>query len=165
MPNLPITLAVIYESLRLRDLVMTLPKLVAEDTIIPYTTWDDNGTISHHTRAIKAGSHLIIDSPALSRNPFAWNNSETFDPMRWITRTDPGINHFSGFSMGVRVCIGKRMAEIEMITVIGVMCKEFRMSHVAHHGEGREEMVKRVLKGSEELNLRPPKFGLKLEKR
>jgi len=67
--------------------------------------------------------------------------------------------------MGVRVCIGKRMAEIEMITVIGAMCKEFRMSHVAQDGEEREEMVKRVLKGSEELNLRPPKFGLKLEKR
>jgi hypothetical protein len=33
------TLAVIYEALRLRDLVMTLPKLVAEDTMIPYTTW------------------------------------------------------------------------------------------------------------------------------
>jgi len=31
------TLAMIYESLRLRDLVMTLPKLVAEDVIIPYT--------------------------------------------------------------------------------------------------------------------------------
>jgi len=85
--------------------------------------------------------------------------------MRWKEKTDLGVNHFSGFSMGVRVCIGKRMAEIEMITVIGIMCKEFRMSHVARERESREEMVKRVLQGSEELNLRPPKFGLKLEKR
>jgi len=67
--------------------------------------------------------------------------------------------------MGVRACIGKRMAEIEMITVIGVMCKEFRMSHVPQEGEGWGGMVERVLKGSEELNLRPPKFRLKLEKR
>jgi cytochrome P450 len=144
---------------------MTLPKLVAEDTIIPYTTWDENGNITHHARAIKAGSHLIIDSPACSRNPFAWSDSETFNPMRWVIKSDLGVNNFSGFSMGVRVCIGKRMAEIEMITVIGVMCKEFKMSHVPREGEGRDEMVKRVLKGSEELNLRPPKFGLKLEKR
>lgn len=165
MPNLPLTLAVIYESLRLRDLVMTLPKLLAEDTIIPYTTWTDDGIVSHHTRTIKAGSHLIIDSPACSRNPFAYSNPEAFNPMRWIQKSDMGVNNFSGFSMGVRVCIGKRMAEIEMITVIGVMCKEFRMSHVPKEGEGRDEMVKRVLMGSEELNLRPPKFGLKLEKR
>lgn len=144
---------------------MTLSKLVAEDTIIPYTTWDDNGNISHHQKHIKAGSHLIIDSPACSRNPFAYSDSETFNPMRWITKTDLGVNNFTGFSMGVRVCIGKRMAEIEMITVIGVMCKEFKMSHVSREREGREEMVERVLKGSEELNLRPPKFGLKLEKR
>ena len=144
---------------------MTLSKLVAEDTIIPYTTWTDKGVISHHEKHIKAGSHIIIDSPALGRNPFSWSNSEKFDPMRWISKTDLGVNHFSGFSMGVRVCIGKRMAEIEMITVIGIMCKEFRMSHVARERESREEMVKRVLQGSEELNLRPPKFGLKLEKR
>jgi len=159
------TLAVIHESLRLRDLVMTLSKLVAEDTIIPYTTWTDKGVISHHEKHIKAGSHIIIDSPALGRNPFSWSKSEEFNPMRWISKTDLGVNHFSGFSMGVRVCIGKRMAEIEMITVIGIMCKEFRMSHVARERESREEMVKRVLQGSEELNLRPPKFGLKLEKR
>jgi cytochrome P450 len=165
MPNLPLTLAVIYESLRLRDLVMTLSKLVAEDTVIPYTTWDDAGNIIHHTRPIKAGSHIIINSPACSRNPFAWKDVETYNPMRWIIKSDLGVNHFSGFSMGVRICIGKRMAEIEMITVIGIMCKEFKMSHVPQEGEGREEMVKRVLKGSEELNLRPPKFGLRLEKR
>jgi cytochrome P450 len=165
MPNLPLTLAVIYESLRLRDLVMTLPKLLAEDTVIPYTTWTDDGIVSHHTRTIKAGSHLIIDSPACSRNPFAWIHSETFNPMRWIQKSDMGVNNFTGFSMGVRVCIGKRMAEIEMITVIGVMCKEFKMSHVPKEGEGRDEMVKRVLQGSEELNLRPPRFGLKLERR
>lgn len=159
------TLAVLYESLRLRDLVMTLPKLVAEDTVIPYTTWTSEGVVSHHQHPVKAGSHIIIDSPACSVNPFTWTDAETFNPMRWVIKTDMGVKHFTGFSMGVRVCIGKRMAEVEMITVIAVMCKEFRMSHVPQEGEGWEEMKKRVLKGSEALNLRPPKFGLKLDKR
>jgi hypothetical protein len=57
------------------------------------------------------------------------------------------------------------MAEVEMITVIAVMCKEWRMLPVAQEGEGVEEMKARMMKGSEELNLQPPKFGLKLEKR
>jgi cytochrome P450 len=170
------TLAVIYEALRLRDLVMTLPKLVAEDTMIPYTTWTtptDSPTaspiISHHQKLVKAGSHVIIDSPACSRNPFAWSDPDIYDPTRWLEGHkrvgDTGIENFTGLSSGARVCIGKRMAEVEMITVIAVMCKEWRMLPVAQEGEGVEEMKARMMKGSEELNLQPPKFGLKLEKR
>ena len=141
---------------------MTIAKLVSEDTIIPYTTWTEEGIISHHEHFIKAGSHVITDSPACSVNPFAWSEPQIFNPMRWIDKSDPGLNDFSS---GVRACIGKRMAEVEMITVIGVMCKEYKMSHVPQQGEGREAMEKRVLQGREELNLQPPKFGLKLEKR
>lgn len=150
---------------------MTLPKLVAEDTIIPYTTWTDSTPpiISHHQQSIKAGSHLIIDSPACSRNPFNWSDPNTYDPTRWLEGSkregDTGIENFTGFSSGVRVCIGKRMAEVEMITVIAVLCKEYRMEPVAKEGEGLEEMKARMMKGSEELNLQPPKFGLKLVKR
>jgi cytochrome P450 len=144
---------------------MTLPKLVAEDTMIPYTTWSAEGIITHHSHPVKAGSHVIIDSPACSRNPFAWEDSTTYNPRRWIEKTDSGIDHFTGFSSGVRVCIGKRMAEVEMITVIGIMCKEYKMSPVAKDGESREELVKRMMKGTEDLNLKPPVFGLKLEKR
>jgi cytochrome P450 len=144
---------------------MTIAKLVAEDTIVPYTTWTEDGIVSHHEQFIKAGSHVIIDSPACSVNPFAWTDPQKFNPMRWIDRSDPGLNDFTGFSSGVRACIGKRMAEVEMITVVGVMCKEYKMSHVPQQGEGREAMAKRFLQGREELNLQPPKFALKLEKR
>lgn len=161
----PLTLAACYEALRLRDLVMTLPKLVAEDTMIPYTKWDNQGNVTHHSHPVKAGSHVIIDSPACSRNPFEWSNATTYDPTRWLSKTDKGVEHFTGFSSGVRACIGKRMAEVEMIAVITILCKEYRMLPVPRAGETREELVKRMMTGSEELNLQPPKYGLKLEKR
>lgn len=165
MNQLPLTLAVAYEALRLRDLVMTLPKLVSEDTLIPYTKWDALGTVTHHLHPVKAGSHLIIDSPACSRNPFEWSSPTDFDPGRWLDKRDIGYQHFTGFSSGTRVCIGKRMAEVEMIAVISVLCKEYRMSPVYQEGEAREGLIKRMMKGSEELNLQPPKFGLEFEKR
>lgn len=57
------------------------------------------------------------------------------------------------------------MAEVEMVAVISIPCKEFKMLPVPKEGESREEMEARMMKGSEELNLQPPKFGLKLEKR
>lgn len=164
--QLPLALAVSYEALRLRDLVMTLPKLVAEDTLLPYTKWDSTGqNVTHHLHPVKKGSHVIIDSPACSRNPFEWSDPTTFDPTRWIDERDKGYQHFTGFSSGVRVCIGKRMAEVEMIAVISILCKEYKMSPVYQEGETREELVKRMMKGSEELNLQPPKFALKFEKR
>lgn len=145
---------------------MTLSKLVAEDTVIPYTKWDSTGTIvTHHSHPVKAGSHVIIDSPACSRNPFEWSEPTVFNPTRWLDGRDIGLEHFTGFSSGVRGCIGKRMAEVEMIAVISILCKEYRMMPVPKEGESREEMEKRMMKGSEELNLQPSKFGLKLEKR
>jgi cytochrome P450 len=85
--------------------------------------------------------------------------------MRWIEKTDKGVENFTGFSSGVRVCIGKRMAEVEMVAVISILCKEFRMLPVPKEGESREQLKARMMKGSEELNLQPPKFDLKLEKR
>ena len=145
---------------------MTLPKLVAEDTLIPYTKWDSNGqNVTHHMHPVKAGSHVIIDSPACSRNPFEWSSPTTFNPSRWINKTDRGWAHFTGFSSGVRVCIGKRMAEVEMIAVISILCREYKFSPVYQDGEARDELEKRMMKGSEELNLQPPKFGLKFERR
>jgi cytochrome P450 len=151
---------------------MTLPKLVAEDTTIPYTTWDSCGNVTTHSRAIKAGSHVIIDSPVASRNPFAWGpDVDDFNPRRWLV--DPqtgqrgqGCENFTGYSMGVRACIGKRMAEVEMVGLLSHWFQSYRIHAVpAYEGETRDELEKRLLKGSEELNLTPGNWPIRFEKR
>lgn len=164
--KLSYTLATIYESLRLRDLVMTIPKLAAEDTILPYTTWDSTGQVTHHTFPIKKGSHVIIDSPACQRNPHYWINPNEFDPTRHLgengARRGKG---YTGFSMGVRQCIGKRFAEVEMLAIVSHVVKTYILSPVALEGETFEDTRKRYEKGNEELSFTPDNWDIKLERR
>jgi cytochrome P450 len=166
MPAFAYTLAMIYESLRLRDLVMTLPKLVAEDIVIPYTTWDAAGNITERTRLIKRGSHIIIDSPACQRNPQYWENPSVFDPTRHLGQAgaakSPG---YTGFSMGVRQCIGKRFAEVEMVSLVVNLVRRFKLISVPLEGETFEQMKKRYEKGSEELSFTPGNWDIKLQRR
>jgi cytochrome P450 len=160
------TLAMIYESLRLRDLVMTLPKLVAEDVIIPYTTWDALGNITERTRLIRKGSHIIIDSPACQRNPRYWENPSKFDPTRHLGQAGatkgPG---YTGFSMGVRQCIGKRFAEVEMVSLVVNLVRRFKLLPVPLEGETFEQLQKRYEKGNEELSFTPDNWDIRLERR
>lgn len=142
---------------------MTLPKLLAEDVQIPYTTWDDSGRVSTHTRTIKKGSHLIIDSPACQLNPFTWSDPMTFNPDRML---DDSIKNMStGFSSGRRGCIGKRFAEVEIVAFITHMVKQYKFEPVPKEGETRKMMEKRYLAGAEVLNLTPGKWDLKMTKR
>lgn len=163
MPALKYTLATIYESIRLRDIVMTLPKLVEQDTVIPYTTWTPNGVVSTHERRIPKGSHLIIDSPACSLNPFTWVDPHLFKPERFLDEGQKSL--FTGFSAGQRVCIGKRFAEVEMVCFLAHFVRMYRFETVRGEGETDEMVWKRYTEGKEVLNLTPGKWDLKLERR
>ena len=150
----------------MRDLVMTLPKVAAVDTVVPYTTWDAQGNITHRTRVIKAGSHIVIDSPACQRNPRFWADPSKFDPKRHIgDRGAQSGNGFTGFSMGVRQCIGKRFAEVEMIGLVSHLVKRFKLKPVSLEGENFDATRKRYEKGSEELSFTPDNWDILLEKR
>lgn len=163
MPKLKYTLAALYESIRLRDIVMTLPKLVVSETTIPYTTWDASGIITNHTRPLPAGAHLIIDSPACSMNPFTWTDPTVFRPERFL---DEGVkNHFTGFSSGSRMCIGKRFAEVEMVCFLANFVRTFKFAPIPKQGESREDVYRRYTEGNEVLNLTPGKWDLNLERR
>lgn len=142
---------------------MTIPKIATVDPHLPYTTWRSDGTIFHHCRAIKAGSHVIIDSPACQRNPHFWDKADEFRPERHL---EVGVrDRFTGFSSGARQCIGKRLAEVEMVGLISHVVREYRVRPVHLPGEGWKGMRERVLRCSEELSLTPGEFDLELEKR
>lgn len=161
--RLPLVLAACYEALRLRDMVMFMPKVAAVDTAIPYTTWDDEGNISHHTQTIKKGSHVILDTLATQRNPFIWKDPLEFNPARQLTSEAKA--NFVGFSLGPRQCIGKRFAEVEMVAFLTCLLRDFRVVPIRKEGESWEDMKNRILDFREELTLKPKGFGLTFEKR
>ncbi|WWC96641.1 hypothetical protein V866_003513 [Kwoniella sp. B9012] len=168
MSQLNLCLAACYETIRLRDIVMTLPKIAMKHTTLPYTTWDNEGNIFHKVHFIKKGSHIVIDSPALSLNPFVWTDPGRFNPTRFLAangKVSSSINSFAGFSLGQRQCIGKRFGEVEMVAYISHLIKEYRLFPIEKDGETIHEMKARILKGTEELTLTPGKFAVRFEKR
>lgn len=145
---------------------MTIPKLANEDIAIPYTTWDSTGTTTSHSRTIRKGSHVIIDSPACQRNPHYWTNPNEFDPARHLGENGAKKGAgYTGFSMGVRQCIGKRFAEVEMLAMVSNLVKQYMMSPVQLEGETWEETRKRYEVGHEELSFTPDNWDIKLERR
>lgn len=135
---------------------MSLPKLAMEDTTIPYSTWDDDGNVTQHVCPIPKGSHVIVDNPAVSCNPFHWHDVLAYNPTRFLG--DDGARNreqFTGFSMGSRQCIGKRFAEVEMVCVLSHLCKTFTFKPKMLSGETFDEVRRRFLDAKEELTLLP----------
>jgi cytochrome P450 len=144
MNKLPLCLAACYEALRLRDMSIFIPKEASEDTVIAYNRWDEQGRVTKHRHAIKKGSRIIIDTPAIQRNPFHWPDPMKYDPTRHLG--DHG-KIFSGFSLGQRHCIGKRYAEVELVAFISRLIKAFKVHPVPlTPGESKESMLARMVR-------------------
>lgn len=56
----------------------------------------------------------------VSRDPSAFSEPESFQPSRWLRKRDPALprnqHPFASvpFGYGVRACLGRRIAELEM---------------------------------------------------
>jgi cytochrome P450 len=165
MNSLPLALATCYETMRLKDLVMTLPKVASEDVTLPYSKWAPDGTVSENVHLIPKGSHVVIDSPAGHRNPHYWPSPTDFDPTRHLADATLYSPNFTGFSKGERKCIGKRFAEVEMVSFLSHFIKTFTWTPVTLEGETREQVEQRLLASTEGLGLRPGCFDLDLKLR
>ncbi|WVQ95792.1 hypothetical protein IAU59_002891 [Kwoniella sp. CBS 9459] len=166
------------ETLRLRDIVRLLPKTAVRDTVLPYTTWSEDGTVTERQHPVKAGSIIFMDTGAAQRNPFHWDDADTFNPRRHLSSAADGVNRtgvknnsknpaFVAFSLGQRQCIGRRFAEVEMIVFLAKIMSRYTIHPVPlHPDESRESIEHRMLDtGIEDLTLTPGKFSVRLEKR
>ncbi|KAJ3081317.1 hypothetical protein HK102_002432 [Quaeritorhiza haematococci] len=138
-------LAVFMETLRLYPSVPKDFKYAAEDDVLP------DGTF------IPAGSRVIFSPYAMGRHPSIWSpDAATFRPERWFVpsthgqsqpHTDsssattacqaehqrflsPSAFEFPVFNAGPRICLGKRLAEIEGVFVMVSILRRFRVKVV-----------------------------------
>nr|XP_019009340.1 uncharacterized protein I206_05989 [Kwoniella pini CBS 10737]OCF48121.1 hypothetical protein I206_05989 [Kwoniella pini CBS 10737] len=164
MRNLPLTLAVCLETLRLRDIVSTVMRKAIVDIEVPYTTWDSTGIVTRRTHLVKKGSFFVIDSAATSLNPHFWgSDSLEFNPRRHLETTPPYVS----FSLGARQCLGKRFAEVEMTSFISGIFYQYSIIPVKlHEQETWQEMKARMIdSATEEISFTPGKFGVRLQSR
>ncbi|WWC65862.1 uncharacterized protein I303_108484 [Kwoniella dejecticola CBS 10117] len=171
--RLPLCLAVGLEAMRLTDIVRQLFKVAKVDSMLPYNTWDDKGNVTKREHLVKAGSLVYIDTPACQLNPFHWENANDFNPRRHLSGDDAraSLNNadvpFVAFSMGPRQCIGRRFAEVELISFISNVLSRYTVHPIpTHEGETKESMRARMIDSAvEDLTMTPGLFNVRFERR
>ncbi|XP_062947924.1 cholesterol side-chain cleavage enzyme, mitochondrial [Cynocephalus volans] len=111
----PLLKASIKETLRLHPISVTLQRYLANDIVL-------------QNYMIPAKTLVQVANYALGREPTFFSKPETFDPNRWLEK-DKNTTHFRnlGFGWGVRQCVGRRIAELEMTLFLIHMLENFRI--------------------------------------
>nr|XP_012603700.1 cholesterol side-chain cleavage enzyme, mitochondrial isoform X2 [Microcebus murinus] len=111
----PLLKASIKETLRLHPISVTLQRYLVNDLVL-------------HDYLIPAKTLVQVSNYALGREPKFFSNPWNFDPTRWLNK-DKNITHFRnlGFGWGVRQCLGRRIAELEMTVFLIHMLENFRV--------------------------------------
>ncbi|KAJ1747983.1 hypothetical protein LPJ79_004873 [Coemansia sp. RSA 1821] len=116
--KLPFLTAVIYESMRLHPAVSGyLTRVVPQ-----------NGTTlgSHYVPHL---TEICISFAACHRDPETWNSPDLFDPWRFMgPEAEHNKRNILAFSSGVRMCIGRNLAWIELYTVLANILRRYRFS-------------------------------------
>jgi cytochrome P450 len=79
----------------------------------------------HH---VPSGSTVLMPFYAMGRMKEYFDNPEVFDPYRWM-RAERGIERFASlpFGFGARMCIGKRIAEMQLKMSTAYLLKNFKL--------------------------------------
>jgi len=109
------TRAVVDEGLRLHPSVPLDMKLTVRDDVLP------DGSV------VKAGVRMFYPAYAQGRDSELWgSDAEQFRPQRWLEfERRPSAYEYVAFNAGQRECLGKRLAEMEMVTMIATMVRRF----------------------------------------
>ncbi|KAI8322151.1 cytochrome P450 [Martensiomyces pterosporus] len=113
--QLPFVEACIYESMRLAPVTGGMwPRLVPE------------GGVTLRGHFLPAGTEVYVSISGANIHKDYWNEPHLFDPTRFIDNEEAKRNVFT-FSTGVRICPGKHLAWIEMLTILGNVLKDYDM--------------------------------------
>ncbi|XP_027416489.1 cytochrome P450 11B1, mitochondrial isoform X2 [Bos indicus x Bos taurus] len=111
--ELPLLRAALKETLRLYPVGITLEREVSSDLVLQ----------NYH---IPAGTLVKVLLYSLGRNPTVFARPESYHPQRWLDRQGSGSRfpHLA-FGFGVRQCLGRRVAEVEMLLLLHHVLKNF----------------------------------------
>ena len=117
--NLPYTMQVIQESLRIYPPAWIMSRLAHNDDHIgPYV--------------IPAGDTALVCPYLLHRDPETWPEPERFDPDRFAPGADRDRHSYAylPFGGGPRLCIGNQFALMEMQILLALVVREFDIQPV-----------------------------------
>ncbi|XP_033096278.1 1,25-dihydroxyvitamin D(3) 24-hydroxylase, mitochondrial-like [Anneissia japonica] len=109
--------AVMQETQRLYPIISGIGRKVTEDMEIG-------------GYKIPPGVFVVMDTYSISRSSEYFEDPYCFNPERWLSRVKgEKLNNFLmlPFGFGVRSCIGRRLAEQEMQTLLSLIIRNFRL--------------------------------------
>ncbi|GAA6031835.1 hypothetical protein JCM8097_002013 [Rhodosporidiobolus ruineniae] len=133
--NLPYLDAVMREAVRFEGNIASLPRIAAQDDLIPLSqpirsVRDPFKTLSHIP--VRKGQHIEISVYSANRSKAIYGeDAEEFRPERWLDpekKIEGGVGVWSGimsFLHGQRACIGYRFALYQMKACLSVLLDDF----------------------------------------
>ncbi|KAI8318921.1 cytochrome P450 [Martensiomyces pterosporus] len=103
--KLPFLEACVYESMRIRPTIPSLPRIVPP------------GGVTFQGHFIPEGYTCLVAIPAANMNRDMWSNPHIFNPERFIDNEENKRNVLT-FSSGVRICPGRHLAWVEILTTL-----------------------------------------------
>ncbi|KAH0518790.1 Cytochrome P450 11B1, mitochondrial [Microtus ochrogaster] len=130
LTDLPLLRAALKETLRLYPVAASLERILSSDLVL-------------HNFHVPAGTLVLLYLYSLGRNPSVFPRPERYMPQRWLGRKR-SFQHLS-FGFGVRQCLGKRLAQVEMLLLLHHVSSSGRglwdggglhLHHVSSYGRG-----------------------------
>ncbi|XP_053098820.1 cytochrome P450 11B, mitochondrial-like [Hemicordylus capensis] len=114
---LPLLKGAIKETLRLYPVGITVQRYPTRDVLL-------------QNYCVPAGTLCQVGLYAMGRSPEVFREPERYDPKRWLRREDNSFKALA-FGFGARQCIGRRLAESEMMLFLMHVLRNFKIDTVS----------------------------------
>ncbi|BFZ14780.1 hypothetical protein BsWGS_17819 [Bradybaena similaris] len=117
LKELNYTEQVINECLRLFPLLSTIHRIAEK-------------TIKYGNITIPKGTYVLMSLGEVMKDPAHWSNPEKFDPDRFSPDNKAGRDPlaFVPFGYGPRICLGMRLAMMELKTILVYLLRDFKFT-------------------------------------
>jgi cytochrome P450 len=119
VPQLPLTVQVLHEALRLCPPAPAVGRLAMREVVVD----------GHR---IPAGTNVIVGCYALHRDPTLWDDAEDFDPDRFSPERSRGHSRWQylPFGAGPRSCVGDHFAMLEATLGLATIVRAARIEAI-----------------------------------
>ena len=122
LSKMPYLKAWVKETLRLYPVVFSLARMPPENLVLS-------------GYRVPAGTQIDIGFFAMGRNEHLFDDPDSFKPERWLRDTEQSMSEIMDpfaslpFGFGQRMCIGRRLAELELYLLLARIVQEFSIEH------------------------------------